>query len=67
MESKMKTYSVVRQHLGDKMYMPGDKREAAPSDVAHLIAAGVLAEIPETKAEKSLQNKATKPVSNKAD
>ena len=37
-------YEVKREHLGDKPYMPGDKREAAPSDVAHLVRAGVLVE-----------------------
>ncbi|MBD9372108.1 hypothetical protein IB238_05620 [Rhizobium sp. ARZ01] len=55
----MKTYSVIRQHLGDKMYMPGDRREAAKADVAHLVANGVLVEgdkanrAPANKAEKS--------------
>lgn len=30
-------FHVIRQHLGDKMYMPGDTREANESDVKHLI------------------------------
>lgn len=53
-------YSVIRQHLGDKMYMPGDEREAAESEVAHLVKAGVLAKAtaaPKNKAEKAPQNK----------
>lgn len=32
----MKFY-VTRQHIGDKLYMPGDTREANESDVKHLI------------------------------
>lgn len=53
----MKTYEVVRQHLGDKMYMPGDKREASPPDVQHLVKNGVLTEA-KSKAEPKLPNKA---------
>lgn len=37
-------YTVLREHLGDRPYAAGDKREAAPSDVAHLVRAGVLIE-----------------------
>ena len=53
----MEKFKVIRQHLGDKMYMPGDLREAKEGDVKHLIAAGVLA-APESKAEKAPANKA---------
>lgn len=66
----MKTYDVRRQHLGDKMYMPGDQRDALPADVAHLVANGVLSDAePDvaTKAEKPVKNKAAKPLANKAD
>lgn len=51
----MKTFQVLRQHLGDKQYMPGDTREANPSDVKHLVDAGVLkeAKAPAAKAEKA--------------
>ena len=55
----MKTYDVLRQHLGDKMYMPGDTREVAQGDVQHLIDNGVLREA-KGKAEPSLSNKAEK-------
>lgn len=56
----MKTYDVIRQHLGDQMYMPGDSREAAPGDVQHLVKNGVLRERG-SKAEKaSPANKAEK-------
>ena len=55
----MKTYEVVRQHLGDKMYMAGDMREASPADVQHLIDNGVLTEA-KTKAKTALKNKAVK-------
>lgn len=58
----MKNYTVLRQHLGDKMYMPGDLREAAESDVRHLVECGV---IEEAKAEKPLPNKAAPAVKNK--
>jgi len=52
-------FRVLRQHFGDKMYMPGDEREAAESDVKHLVDAGVLDRAPE-KAEKAPVNKAEK-------
>jgi len=44
-------FSVIRQHLGDRMYMPGEEREANKSDVQHLLDAGVLAEHEGAKAE----------------
>lgn len=53
----MKTYQVLRQHLGDKQYMPGDTRDANPSEVKHLVNAGVLTEA-KAKAEKATANKA---------
>ena len=37
-------YEVKREHLGDRPYLPGDKRTAQPADVAHLVRAGVLIE-----------------------
>lgn len=55
----MKTYDVLRQHLGDKMYMPGDTREVAQGDVQHLIDNGVLREA-KTKSEPAPSNKAEK-------
>ncbi|RVL53949.1 hypothetical protein [Sinorhizobium meliloti] len=52
-------FKVLRQHLGDKMYMPGDVREADQHEVAHLVDRGVLA--PEgTKADAPKANKAEK-------
>jgi hypothetical protein len=51
----MKFY-VTRPHLGDKMYLPGDTREANEGDVKHLIANGVLS--PKTEAEGKPTNKA---------
>ena len=38
-------YTVLREHLGDRDYQPGDEREADPSSVAHLVALGVLVPI----------------------
>lgn len=55
----MQTYNVIRQHYGDKQYMPGDTREANPSDVKHLVDAGVLKEA-KAKAETAPANKAEK-------
>ncbi|EPE99529.1 hypothetical protein [Rhizobium grahamii] len=60
----MKTYTVLRQHLGDKMYMPGDERQATEGDVTHLIRNGVLEE---KKSEKRVVNKAAPPVKNKSE
>jgi hypothetical protein len=41
-ETVMEEYEVMRRHQGDKFYEEGDIREARPSDVAHLVANGVL-------------------------
>jgi hypothetical protein len=41
----MARFNVLRQHYGDRDYIPGDTREADPAQVAHLVAAGVLEEI----------------------
>jgi hypothetical protein len=41
----MTRFKVLRQHLGDREYLPGDTREADPLVVAHLVAAGVLEEV----------------------
>jgi hypothetical protein len=53
----MARYSVLRQHTGDREYLPGDTREADPAIVAHLVAAGVLAEV---KVEPPVEVKAPK-------
>lgn len=47
-------YEVIRQHQGDKFYLPGDERDASETDVAHLVKSGVLQE----KAEPKPKNKA---------
>ncbi|WP_336800808.1 hypothetical protein [Kaistia sp. MMO-174] len=57
-------FEVIREHIGDRLYKPGDTRDAARADVAHLIGK-VLAE-PKPKAAKPSANKAAAPVSNKA-
>jgi len=36
-------YKVLRPHQGDKWYAQGDPREANEGDVAHMVAAKVLA------------------------
>lgn len=54
----MQKYTVLRQHLGDRDYLPGDTREANPTDVAHLI--GTTLEPVENKAVTPPENKARK-------
>lgn len=48
----MAEFVVKRQHLGDRMYLPGDTRQAAESEVAHLIKNGVLKREKPAKPEK---------------
>lgn len=55
----MKTYDVLRQHLGDKQYWAGETREANEADVKHLVDKGVLREA-KAKAETAPANKAEK-------
>ncbi len=65
----MADFTVKRQHLGDRMYMPGETREAEPRDVAHLVDNGVLAPAEakaEAKAEAPVRNKAATAPENKA-
>jgi len=57
-------YTVIRQHLGDRMYMPGEEREASPSEVRHLVKNDVLAE---AKVERRPANKVEPAVQNKSD
>lgn len=62
-------YRVVREHIGDKPYAPGDERIAAPADVAHLVP-NVLEDRGPVKAEKAeapAKNKAEAPAANKAE
>lgn len=40
----MVKYDVKREHYGDKYYRTGDKREANPLDVKHLVDKGILIE-----------------------
>ncbi|WP_309086459.1 hypothetical protein [Chelativorans sp.] len=52
-------FHVLRQHYGDKQYLPGDTREASEGDVKHLVDNGVLSkEAPKAKAEAKPANKA---------
>lgn len=51
-------YNVLRQHLGDQMYMPGDTREANAAEVKHLVDRGVLEPAGDEKAERAPKNKA---------
>ena len=61
----MKKYQVMREHHGERFFRSGDLREAAPSDVAHLVARGVLAEVG-GKSAPATENKVAAPVQNKA-
>ena len=56
----MEKFITIRQHYGDRLYLPGDEREAQERDVAHLVKNGVL------KAEPAVKNKAEPAVKNKA-
>nr|WP_314437605.1 hypothetical protein [uncultured Brevundimonas sp.] len=55
------TYRVQRQHLGDRLYLPGDERTADADTVRHLVENGVL-----VKAEPATKNKAQVGGKNKA-
>jgi hypothetical protein len=57
-------FKVRRQHLGDRMYMPGMTREVAAGTVKHLVANGVLEPMKE-KAEAAPKNKAEPKAANK--
>lgn len=48
----MKEYKILREHHGDKVYVPGgENRKATPGAVAHLVSRGVLEEVDATDAE----------------
>ena len=57
-------FEVLRRHIGDKPYEPGDFREATESDVKHLVDGGVLRRVQE-KAEPAPKNKAETAPKNK--
>lgn len=59
------TYDVTRQHLGDRLYLPGDQRQADPISVGHLVNKGVLV-LRDEKAQRPVDNKAVKAPRNKA-
>lgn len=63
----MPKYEVLRQHEGDKFYKPGDVRESASADVAHLVRSGVLRLADGEKADPVHENKAEQKPANKAD
>ena len=61
----MAKYKVIRQHLGDRMYMPGEVRELAEADARYLIPRCL--EPLAAKAEPAPKNKAEGPApQNKA-
>ncbi|MEH6721047.1 MAG: hypothetical protein V7704_19380 [Aurantimonas endophytica] len=59
-------FEVIRQHLGDRMYMPGDEREISEADAAALVKNGVL-KASRKKAEPAPQNKMEQAPANKAE
>lgn len=59
-------YLVKREHIGDRVYKPGDTRRAEPAEVAHLVANGVLEGTAKAKADAAPKNKAVKAPKNKA-
>lgn len=60
-------FEVIRQHYGDKLYMPGDMRDATENDVKHLVSSGVLKPARERKAEAEPRNKMDTEPKNKAE
>ena len=60
------TFNVLRRHEGDRLYEEGDTREASASEVAHLVASGVL-EQAKAKGESKPRNKAEPAPANKAE
>lgn len=58
-------FKVTRQVLFDRTYHAGETYEGNPSEVAHLVAKGVLAPIKE-KAAPTVKNKAEPKSANKA-
>ena len=69
----MPEYDVLREHLGDRNYLPGDTRTASKAEVAHLVRNGVLraeeekaAAPPANKAAPKPDNKAAPAVANKS-
>ncbi len=59
-------YEVIRQHFGDKMYMPGDERDLSEADATELVRNGVLRK-PKAKAEPKVENKAEPAMANKSE
>ncbi|RBO54060.1 hypothetical protein DSD19_06260 [Rhodovulum sp. BSW8] len=57
----MPKYTVLRQHLGERMYLEGDMREAVEAEVAHLIAAGVLEPVAPAETAEPSTSAAPKP------
>jgi hypothetical protein len=67
MEATMK-FEVMRRHLGDKIYEPGDTRDASENEVAHLVKAGILRKAAEKAEPAAPKNKAeTRAPRNKAE
>ncbi len=58
-------YKVTRQVLFDRLYQAGETYEGNASEVAHLVANGVLEPI-KAKAAPAAQNKAAPKTENKA-
>ena len=54
-------YTVLREHLGDRDYRPGDEREADPSSVAHLVALGVIAPVETSAAVEAIAPETKRP------
>jgi hypothetical protein len=63
----MAEYVVKRQHLGDRMYLPGDTRQAAESEVGHLVKAGVLKKAPSGGGNQGSGKPSTTPGKGKAE
>lgn len=60
------SFKVIREVLFDRMYLTGETYEGNPTEVAHLVANGVLEPI-DGKAESASKNKVDKASKNKVD
>lgn len=58
-------FRTLRRHYGDRMYEPGDEREAREDDVKHLVKAGVLEPVEGKRKAAAPENKADAPAENK--
>lgn len=69
--TKLTNYRVVREHLGDRLYVEGDTRTAVAAEVAHLVPQTLEpigeADAPKDEIETVTESKAEPAPANKAE